>query len=115
MSDVSYEAYFGKRYISDTQMTYLMDPRLADILLKFGEDDYSFLCNLYSEREMLFSEDEVRFNYEEKFSSPDIMGFEYVPRTDRFSLASEHHDYIKEVRSQYLNEVHHNNMDHKTF
>jgi hypothetical protein len=56
---------------------------------------------LYSDAKMHFEDGQFKFTYLQKFSNPDIQGFDYVSKTDSFPISETYHAYIKELREAY--------------
>ena len=91
----------GQRYKKDTEIGYLVDETLANILHRLGQRDFDFTQKLYSDAEMHFEDGQVKFTYLQKFSNPDIQGFDYVSKTDSFPISETYHAYIKVLREAY--------------
>lgn len=105
IEDVIYEAYFGARYKSGTKEAYLVDERLAKILRALAQKDFDFMMSLYSDKEISFEDGKVCFTYMEKFTNRDMQGFDLVAKTDSFPIANEHHEYIKNLRDEYIQKL----------
>ena len=101
IEEVEYEAFFGQRYKKDTEIGYLVDETLANILHRLGQRDFDFMQKLYSDAEMHFEDGQVKFTYLQMFPNPDIQGFDYVSKTDSFPISETYHAYIKGLRESY--------------